>query len=178
MADPFIGEIRWFPYVRGAPTGWQQCDGTLLPISTYDALYALIGTTYGGDGQTNFGVPDLRGSAPIHQGSKPTLSPYVIGQKGGVESVTLTANQMGAHNHMLVVLEKTSTDTSPNGNMLAQVTDEGEGDYTYTTQGLTAGALNASTIAASGSSQPHDNCMPTLAIRPCIATAGIWPQQN
>lgn len=177
MSDPYLGEIRLFTYTRGAPDGWQLCDGSLLPISTYDALYTLLGTTYGGDGQSTFGVPDLRGSVPVHQGNPPGRSGYVLGQIGGTETVTLTQAQMGGHQHMLVVLEKTATATTPSGNMLAQPADD-DGIYTATISGAVAGVLNAADIGVAGSSNPHENCMPTLAITPCIATAGLWPSQN
>ena len=104
MSTPYIGEIRMFGFgTRGAPNGWQGCDGSLLPISEYDALFALIGTTYGGDGQVTFGVPDLRGRLPIHQGTGPGLSTYVIGQKAGTETVTVLPTQMPAHTHPILV---------------------------------------------------------------------------
>ena len=102
MSTPYIGEIRMFGFgARGAPLGWQACDGSLLPISEYDALFALIGTTYGGDGQVTFGIPNLRGRLPVHQGTGPGLSTYVIGQSAGTETVTLLQSQMPAGHHHL-----------------------------------------------------------------------------
>ena len=110
MAEPYLGEIRMFAFgTRGAPIGWQACDGSLLPISQNDALFALIGTTYGGDGQTTFAVPDLRGRVPVHQGTGPGLSTYVIGQRAGTETVTVLSTQMPAHTHTLVATSAAST---------------------------------------------------------------------
>jgi microcystin-dependent protein len=173
--DPFIGEIRLLPYTF-APAGWQDCDGSLLPISQYDALYALIGTTYGGDGQENFGVPDLRGRLPVHVGTGSGLSPYALGQMGGTEAVTLSAAQLPAHVHTAMVTSATATTGTPAATMeLGAIS--GDAMYTSDISGLTPHAAAATMVGASGGSQPHDNTMPTLTVRFCIALNGIWPSQ-
>ena len=117
MSTPYIGEIRMFGFGR-TPIGWQACDGSLLPISQYDALFALIGTTYGGDGQNTFAVPDLQGRLPIHQGQGQGLSNYVIGQRAGTESVTVLPTQMPAHSHVMVATTGASTAITPGPTLL------------------------------------------------------------
>lgn len=173
MSTPYIGEIRMFGFGR-TPNGWQACDGSLLPISQYDALFALIGTTYGGDGQTTFAVPDLRGRLPIHQGQGPGLSNYVIGQMAGTETVTVLQTQMPAHTHTLVATTGASTATTP-GNTLLPGAVSGDTFYVNTVTGNTAAAMSAQMITLSGGSQPHENTMPTLTVQYCIATFGIFP---
>src|SRR3954447_19768884 len=118
MAQPYVGEIRMFAG-NFAPAGWAMCAGQLMPISENDALFNLIGTTYGGDGQSTFGLPDLQGRAPLHMGQGSGLSSYVIGQNGGVESVTLTTQQMPTHNHAAQVSTNPASASSPGGNFLA-----------------------------------------------------------
>ena len=147
MSTPYIGEIRMFSFgTRGAPNGWQACDGSLLPISQYDALFALIGTTYGGDGQTTFGVPDLRGRVPMHQGTGPGLSTYVIGQKAGTETVTVLATQMPAHTHSI---------TGPRG------ANNGDIGGTYLQTSLEAWESLTKTTTSVGSGIAHNNLQPT-----------------
>lgn len=178
MSQPYIGEIRMFAFgSRGAPNGWQACDGSLLPISQYDALFALIGTTYGGDGQTTFAAPDLRGRVPIHQGSGPGLSNYVIGQRAGVENVTLIPIQMPAHSHSAVATTAAATSTVPGSTLLPGAVS-GDSFYVNTTAGNTAVAMSAQAVTLAGGSQPHENCMPTLTVQYCMATFGIFPSQG
>lgn len=177
MSQPYIGEIRMFSFgTRGAPTGWQACDGSLLPISEYDALFALIGTTYGGDGQTTFAVPDLRGRLPIHQGQGAGLSNYVIGQRAGTETVTLTQTQMPAHTHTLVATTGLATSLTP-GNTLLPAALDSENFYMSDISGGTAVPMSAQSTTLAGGNQPHENCMPTLTVQFCIATFGIFPSQ-
>lgn len=177
MSQPYIGEIRMFGFgTRGAPNGWQACDGSLLPISEYDALFALIGTTYGGDGQTTFAVPDLRGRLPIHQGTGPGLSNYVIGQMAGTETVTVLPTQMPAHTHTMVATTAAATAVTP-GTGLLPGTVSGDTFYTNTITGNTAAPMSAQMLTLAGGSQPHDNTMPTLTVQYCIATFGIFPSQ-
>lgn len=176
MTQPYIGEIRLFPYNRGAPRGWHLCDGTLLAISQYDALYALIGTTYGGDGQSTFGLPDLRGRIPIHEGTGPGLSTYALGQMAGVESVTLTTSQMPAHPHILLASAASGSTVTPTGNLPASVPNQtfyGQGN-----DGSTPYPLPPTTVGLTGGNQPHENCGPTLTLNYCISLFGIWPSQN
>ena len=176
MSTPFIGEIRMFPF-NFAPVGWQFCDGSLLPISQYDVLFTLIGTTYGGDGQSTFAVPDLRGRLPIHQGQGPGLSNYVIGQTGGTESVTITTQQIPAHTHGLAATTAAATALTPANNLLPAAVS-GDTFYTNTITGNTAAPMSAQMLSPAGGSQPHDNTMPTLTVQYCIAYQGIYPSQN
>lgn len=175
MSQPFLGEIRMFAFGR-TPQGWQACDGSLLPIAQFDALFALIGTIYGGDGQTTFAVPDLRGRIPVHQGQGPGLSNYVIGQRAGTETVTLLPAQMPAHVHALQSTTAAATATSP-GNTLLPGAVSGDTFYVSDITGATAGALSAQAASPVGGSQPHDNTMPTLTVQFCIATQGIFPSR-
>lgn len=176
MSDPYVGEIRLFPYGRGAPVNWHVCDGTLLPISQYEVLYTLLGTSYGGDGQTTFGLPDLRGRVPIHNGTGTGLSTYVLGQQAGTETVTLTPNQMASHFHNILASGATGNSTSPANNVLA--TAANEPFYATVTPGLSTYQFPASTIGTTGSTLPHENTAPTLALNYCIALFGIYPSQS
>jgi microcystin-dependent protein len=177
MSTPYIGEIRMFGFgTRGAPNGWQACDGSLMSIAEFDALFALIGTTYGGDGQTTFAAPDLRGRLPIHQGTGPGLSTYVIGQRAGTETVTVLPTQMPAHTHTLAVTSSAATAITP-GTSLLPGTVSGETFYTSDITGATALPMTAQATSSAGGSQPHENCMPTLTVQYCIATQGIFPSQ-
>ena len=175
MSTPFIGEIRMFGFGR-TPNGWQGCDGSLLAIAEYDALFALIGTTYGGDGQTTFAVPDLRGRLPIHQGQGPGLSNYVIGQRAGTETVTVLSTQMPAHTHTLVATSGAAGSATPANTQLPGAV-RGETFYVSDTTGASALAMSAQSTSVAGGSQPHENCMPTLTVQYCIATFGIFPSQ-
>ena len=178
MSTPYIGEIRMFGFgTRGAPNGWQACDGSLLPISEYDALFALIGTTYGGDGQTTFAVPDLRGRLPIHQGTGPGLSTYVLGQRAGTETVTVLPTQMPAHTHTMVATTGAATATTPGTGLLPGAVT-GDTFYVNTITGNNAAAMSTQMVSMAGGSQPHENCMPTLTVQYCIATQGIFPSQG
>lgn len=175
MAEAYLGEIRLFPYTF-APDGWLDCDGSLQSIATNEYLYQLLGTTYGGDGINTFALPDLRGRVPIHQGTGPGLSPYGLGQMAGTETVTLLPNQIPSHTHPFAAV-----DISANGNTPGPKVQLGSvsGDTLYTNDitGVASAALAAGAVDAFGGSQPHDNTMPTLAVRFCICTAGVYPQQ-
>jgi microcystin-dependent protein len=177
MSTPYIGEIRMFGFgTRGAPNGWQACDGSLLPISEYDALFALIGTTYGGDGQVTFGVPDLRGRVPIHQGTGPGLSTYVIGQRAGTETVTVLPTQMPAHTHTAIATTGAATTGTPGTSVIPGAV----ANQTMYATDITGGApftQAANAVTQAGGSQPHENTMPTLTVQYCIATQGIFPSQ-
>jgi microcystin-dependent protein len=178
MSTPYIGEIRMFSFgARGAPNGWQACDGSLLSIAEYDAFYALIGTTYGGDGQVTFGVPDLRGRLPIHQGTGPGLSTYVIGQKAGSETVTVLQTQMPAHTHTMAATSAAATAVTP-GTALLPGAVSGDTFYVNNIAGNVAAPMSAQMLTVAGGSQPHENTMPTLTVQYCIATQGIFPSQS
>jgi microcystin-dependent protein len=176
MSNPFIGEIRMFAG-NFAPAGWVFCDGQLMPISENDALFTLIGTTFGGDGQETFGIPDLRGRVPIHAGTAKSGSTYVLGEAGGVESVTLTTNQMPTHTH-LALAASTGQVASPSGAVLAAATSTQTGMKIYSTVVTPNTPINGSSISPSGGSQPHDNIQPTLAISFILSLFGIFPTQN
>lgn len=175
MSDPFVGEIRMFGG-NFAPSGWSFCNGSVLPIAEYEALFTLIGTTYGGDGMETFALPDLRGRVPVHAGTGPGLSPYALGEQVGVESVTLTVAQTPAHSHPLSASSKPGTGTSPAG-ALPAATSSGA---LYTSGQPSSGvAMAADSLAASeGGNQPHTNVMPFQCVSFIIALEGIYPSQN
>ena len=178
MSQPYIGEIRMFAFgSRGAPNGWQACDGSLLPIAEYETLFTLIGTIYGGDGQSTFAVPDLRGRVPIHQGTGPGLSNYVIGQRAGTETVTVTPSQMPAHTHTAVATTAAATTGTP-GNAVLPGAVSGATMYVTDLTGAAPFSLGGSAVSLAGGSQPHENCMPTLTVQFCIAVYGIFPTQG
>ena len=179
MSSSFIGEIRILPYMRGAPSGWQICDGSLLQISGNETLFQLLGVTYGGDGQTNFGVPDLRARVPVHQGQGAGLSPRNLGQVAGDDTVTLNTQQMGQHNHFLMASTADATSASPGAMVLAAVPSS-LGDSFYATAPAQAPTVGfpATMVIPTGGNQPHDNTAPTQAMQYCIATDGIYPVQQ
>jgi microcystin-dependent protein len=155
-----------------APLGWAFCNGQILPISEYETLFNLIGTTYGGDGQSTFAVPDLRGRAMIHQGTGPGLSTYVIGQSGGVEQVTLLTNQMPAHSHVPLAVSSGGNSPSPQNAYWSSL-NSGQNYYSQTATGAAAIAANA--IQPAGGNQPHENMPPVLAISFIISLFGVFP---
>lgn len=175
MGQPFIGEIRMFGG-SFAPAGWAFCAGQLMPISENDALFTLIGTTYGGDGQETFGLPDLQGRVPVHQGTGKSLSTYVLGEEGGVESVTLSTNQIPTHTHPVIVTN-TSQQLSPQNAMFATATSSQAGVLAYDANPPTTPLVNT-TIQGAGGSQPHGNIQPTLCISYIISLFGVFPTQN
>ncbi|MBD9512039.1 phage tail protein [Ensifer sp. ENS10] len=176
MSTPYVGEIRMFGFSK-VPNGWFACDGSLHPISQYDVLFTLIGTTYGGDGQLTFAVPNLSGRVPVHNGSGQGLTPRVIGQLGGSENITLLVGQIPAHSHSM-----NATSVAAEGTTIAPTAEFGSvtGDTLYVTD--TSGSARFATSSAStdsrGSTQPHDNTMPTLSAQFCIAWAGVFPSQG
>lgn len=179
--EPFIGQICLFPY-NFAPRGWAFCNGQILSISQYTALFSLLGTTYGGNGQTTFALPDLRGRVPVSSGQGPGLSNYDLGQVGGSEGVTLNVNQLPSHNHMLMGSGNAATVNSLNGNVLASSNgttgdEQAVGVNTYTTAGSPATA-DPSSISQTGGNQPAPIVQPYLAMNYCIALEGIFPSRN
>lgn len=177
MAQPFIGEIRMFGG-NFAPQGWNFCDGTQLAISQYSALFTLIGTTYGGDGQTNFNLPDLRSRVPVHQGTAAAGGTYVIGQQGGVENVTLATAQLPAHTHAVQAIA-TGTTNVPAGNAFpAGVASSQSGSVMYGPATTSPTSLAPATVSSTGGNQPHGNIQPYTAISYIIALEGIFPSQN
>jgi microcystin-dependent protein len=173
MSSPYIGEIRMFGG-NFPPAGWAFCSGQLMPISENDALFTLIGTTYGGDGQETFGIPDLQGRVPIHAGQGPGLSQtYQIGEKAGSETVTLTAQQIPTHNHQFQVSQSGGNQNSPSGGLVASSTT-----IPCFVPGPATAAMAANSIVAAGGNQPHDNMMPFLVVSFIISLFGIFPTQN
>jgi microcystin-dependent protein len=167
-AFTYVGEIRMFAG-NFAPAGWAFCNGQMLPISENDQLFQLIGTTYGGDGQNTFALPDLRGRIPVHQGNG-----VVLGETGGVETVTLTVNQIPAHTHPLVASTNNATTVNAQGNVLAQTPS-----YTPYISGFTPNtALNATSVGSVGGTQPHENLQPYLCIEFIISLFGVYPTQT
>ncbi|GLQ50834.1 phage tail protein [Dyella flava] len=178
QSTPYVGEIRLFAFQR-IPVGWLACDGSLQSINNYQPLYVLLGTTYGGDGQTTFGLPDLRGRVPVHQGTGTGLSPRVMGQVFGTETVTLNSTQMPTHMHLYNASTAAASANLPTNAELGALTN----DTMYTTvPGPRAVQLSTQSVAPAGGTGggvlPHDNTMPTLTLSYCIAFAGIYPSQN
>jgi microcystin-dependent protein len=171
MSSPYIGEIRMFGG-NFAPAGWAFCDGSLIAISENDALFALIGTTYGGDGQSTFALPDLRSRVPVHMGTGPGLQSYQIGETGGVESVTLSIPQTPSHTHALAASTTTANSTTPQNNLLAQA------DVDMYLADAPDINLNAQSVTPVGGNQPHDNMAPFVTISFIISLYGIFPTQN
>jgi len=165
MSSPFIGEIRIFGG-NFAPAGWAFCDGTLIPIADNDTLFNLIGTTYGGDGQTNFALPDLRSRVPIHVGPG-----FALAQNAGVETVTLTTGQIPSHNHVPQANSGTGSQTSPAGAVWAEsALNEFSANVPAVTMAPTA-------LGPAGGSQPHDNMMPFVGVNFIISLFGVFPSQ-
>ena len=175
MSSPYVGEIRMFAG-NFAPVGWMLCQGQLMPISENDTLFNLIGTTYGGDGQSTFALPDLQGRVPVHQGTFAGNS-FTIGEKTGVESVTLTTQQMPTHNH---ALQATSANPvlSPANAIPAVVGGNQVGATVYGPSSGAGSTLHQNTIQSSGGSQPHDNVQPFLCINFIISMFGVFPSQT
>ncbi|MBC3873664.1 phage tail protein [Undibacterium flavidum] len=171
MSNPFIAEIRMVPF-NFAPTGWAFCDGQLLPISQNTALFALLGTTYGGDGESTFALPNLQGSAIMHPGQGPGLSLHDLGEVGGTESVTLLSSEIPSHNHRLYTTHTVGTTNSPSGTALAV---GAKGTPLYGPASGSPDTMHASTLAVSGGSQPHNNMQPYLTLTFIIALQGIFP---
>lgn len=172
MSEPFVGEIRMFAG-NFAPRGWAFCDGQLLAVSQNDALFSLLGTIYGGDGRTTFGLPDMRGRIPIHAGSGPGLSPRRLGARGGAENVTLSTNQLPSHTHTVKGTSDAADSSDPVTRLPAQAT------------GINIFASSAPSINMSGTAVPnvggsrsHSNLMPFLCVNFIIALFGIYPSRH
>lgn len=170
MSQPYVGEIIMFGG-NFEIAGWAYCNGQLIPISENDILFQLIGTTYGGDGENTFALPNLQSRFPIHQGQGPGLSQnYVIGEQGGVESVTLTTNQIPSHSHTPNANDTGGSD-SPNGNVWAKSTT----GKPYSSNTTSLVALNSASVQTAGGSQPHDNMHPYLCVTFLISLFGVYP---
>ena len=167
MSEPFLGEIRPFGF-QFTPKGWAECNGQLLSINQYQALFSLLGTMYGGDGRTTFGLPDLRGRAPMHVG--PTHSQ---GERGGAESVTLSTSQLPQHTHAAHCSNVPATQTSPTGKFWAQ---DASGNVVFNNTG--GATMAATAVGNAGGGQAHPNMQPYLVVNYCIAVQGIYPSRS
>jgi len=174
--EPFIGEIIMFGGTF-APKGWALCNGQLLSIAQNSALFSILGTTYGGNGQTTFALPDLRGRVPVHPGTGPGLSTYVAGEASGTENVTLIINEMPAHNHQLLANSGNGGSPSPSNNFPAIVTDLG-GEQLNAYSPTANGTMAPGAVTPTGGSQPHNNMQPFLCVNFIIATSGVFPSRN
>ena len=174
MSEPFVGEIRMFAG-NFAPRGWAFCDGQLLAVSQNDALFSLLGTTYGGDGRTTFGLPDMRGRIPMHAGSGPGLSPRRLGVKLGTEKETIPVNELPSHTHTLQANTQAGTEGTAAGATPAQST---VGVYLQSPNPASVFQLRAQSVGAVGGSQSHTNLMPFLCVHFIIALFGIYPSRN
>ena len=173
MAEPYVGQIVAVGF-NFAPRGWALCHGQLLPISNYSALFALIGTIYGGDGQQTFAVPDLRGRAAVHQGTGQGLTNRVMGEKSGTETVTLPTQQIPPHGHSIAASTSAGTQAGPAGGVLAAASLRGANDYAATANVT----LALGSLQAVGGSQPHANMQPSATVNFIIALEGIFPPRN
>lgn len=167
MAQPYVGEIRMFAG-NFAPAGWMFCEGQLLPISENETLFNLIGTTYGGDGQSTFALPDLRGRVPIHMGNG-----FILAETGGVEEVTLTVNQIPQHSHPMLGTTSTATDPNPTNNVVAEATL-----FNCYIAANPAIPMSTTSISSVGGSQPHTNFQPYLCVDFIISLFGIFPSPS
>jgi len=171
MSEPFVGEIRMFAG-NFAPRGWAFCDGQLLAVSQNDALFSLLGTIYGGDGRTTFGLPDLRGRLPIHAGHGPGLSERRLGSKAGAEKVTLTVNQMPSHGHPMQASTQAAADALPENKVLAQ------SDAPFYGVETPFAPMSSESLTHTGGSRSHTNLMPFLCIHFIISLVGIYPSRH
>jgi microcystin-dependent protein len=174
MSEPFIGQIMMFGG-NFAPRGWALCNGQLLSIAQNTALFSILGTTYGGNGQTTFALPNLQGRLAMHPGNGPGLTPRTLGETAGSETVTLVNNQMPAHNHLLACTSNPASQTQPEGHILGA--ESASATQVYSSEQPNQN-MNPMSISASGGSQPHDNMPPFQCVNYIIALEGIFPSRN
>jgi len=173
MSSPFVAEVRIFPF-NFAPKGWAFCDGQLLPISQNTALFSLLGTTYGGNGKSTFGLPNIQGDVVVHPGQGPGLSEYFLGEEGGTPTVTLTTQQIPSHNHFAMANPVQGNQTVPTSNSIAQGANRSALMYVAAPQSTAQMAQ----LAPVGTGIPHENMMPYLTLNFCIALQGIFPSRG
>ncbi len=171
MSEGFLGQIVWFAG-SFAPKNWEFCNGELLAITNYQSLYSILGTTFGGDGRTTFALPDLRGRVPLSPGQGPNLSNYSAGEKGGLETVTLTTSQIPTHTHQLVASSTIDNTDVPEGNILAEANEN-----IYSTSSSNLVSMNTAAISNTGGTG-HENRQPILATNYIICVNGIYPSRN
>jgi microcystin-dependent protein len=174
MSSPFLAEIRIFPF-NFAPKGWAFCGGQILSLSQNTALFSLLGTTYGGDGKSNFALPNMQGNAPMHPGQGPGLSLHDLGETGGSETVTLLESEIPAHSHQLKNATLSATKSNPANNSL---TKAGSGATPYKATGSAQVTMSGNAIAPAGGDQPHNNMQPYLTLNFCIALQGVFPPRT
>lgn len=172
--DPFIGEVMCGGW-NFCPDGWLECNGQQVIIAEYDALFSLIGTTYGGDGQYTFALPNIQGRTMVHQGQGTGLSNRVLGETGGAETVTLTTNQLPSHTHGVAVHSGAERSASPTGKIPGTTT---AATPVYNSTATSGKTLQSNALSQAGGSQPHNNLQPYLVMKCCISWAGIYPSQN
>jgi microcystin-dependent protein len=175
MADPFVAEIRIFPF-NFAPKGWAFCDGQLMPLSQNTALFSLLGTTYGGDGKSNFALPDMQGNAPMHPGQGPGLSLHDLGEIGGSETVTLLQSEIPVHTHQMQGGFAQADLNGPTALTVYTRSTPGNAYMTNSTQNLVQ--MNPQMLTIAGGSLPHNNMMPYLTLNFCIALQGVYPPRT
>jgi microcystin-dependent protein len=173
--DPFVAEIRIFPF-NFAPKGWAFCDGQLLPLSQNTALFSLLGTTYGGNGQSNFALPDMQGNAPMHPGQGPGLSLHDLGEMGGSDSVTLLESEIPSHSHTTMAFAAVGNRSTPAGNSISRVT--GSTPFVPENPLPALASMSDSAVAPTGGDQPHNNMQPYLTLNFCIALQGVYPPRT
>ena len=171
MSTPFIGEMRLFGFAF-APKGWAQCNGQLLSIQQNQALFAILGTTFGGNGTTNFALPDLRGRVPMHWGNN-NFGSFALGQRQGEEAHTLIASEVPMHTHVPVASSDAATISGPVNNLLATSTQN-----PYASTLANPVTLQGGTVAPAGGSQPHENRQPFVVVNACVALIGVFPSRN
>lgn len=175
MADPFVAEIRIFPF-NFAPKGWAFCDGQLLPLSQNTALFSLLGTTYGGNGKSNFALPNMQGNAPMHPGQGPGLSLHDLGETGGSQTVTLLESEIPSHPHIMRASSDTADNNVPTNNLASHPL--GRGNNLFTTAASPLVAMSGSALTPAGGDQPHNNMQPYLTLNFCIALQGVFPPRT
>lgn len=173
MSEPFLAEIKVFGFTF-APRGWAHCDGQILPINQNQSLYSLLGTTFGGDGRTSFGLPDLRGRIPVHMGDSQQGTNFNLGQKAGEETHTLQAAEIPSHSHQLNAASGVATAHTIAGNLPAA---NAQSINMFNTEGG-GGAMTSGVVGSHGADQSHDNMQPYLAVNFCIALQGLFPSRN
>ena len=172
--DPFVAEIRIFPF-NFAPKGWAFCDGQILPLSQNTALFSLLGTTYGGDGKSNFALPNMQGNAPMHPGQGPGLSLHDLGETGGSETETVLQSEMPAHNHTMMAVNNPALVKLPGPSVSIARSRSG---FLYQSTITPLVPMSNSVIAPTGGDQPHNNLMPYLTLNFCIALQGVYPPRT
>jgi len=177
VTAPFVGEIRAFGF-NFAPTGWAACDGQLLQISQYTALFSLLGTQFGGDGKSTFALPNLGGQVPINQGQGAGLTDYEVGESGGADTVTLTQNEIGAHVHNAQAVTAAGSTAAPGGALWAEAWTARSQLKTYSDATGATVALSPAALDGGGGNQPHENRPPLLVMNFCIALQGIYPSRS